>query len=302
MGTVIETSIQEYPLRARGKVRDIYDLGDSFLFIASDRISAFDYVLPNPIPDKGKVLTLISLFWFHYLQELVNNHVFTAQFSEFPEQLQKYPELEGRSMIVKKAKMFPVECVARGYLSGSGWKEYLDRGSVCGIALPSGLKESDVLPEPIFTPATKAETGHDINISFEEVCSILDEATAHALRDLTLSIYKRAAAHAEKQGIIIADTKFEFGIFDGNIILCDEVLTPDSSRFWPKDDYQPGKSQKSLDKQYVRNYLESIHWNKQPPCPELPPLVIDETSRKYREIYRRITGSRLDWNSAMFMA
>ena len=293
MKTVIETSITEYPLKGRGKVRDIYDLGDSLLFIASDRISAFDYVLPNPIPDKGKVLTQISLFWFQYLKEVVENHVITAEFSSFPETLHRYPELRGRSMVVKKAKMFPVECVARGYLSGSGWKEYRETGAVCGIPLPTGLRESDPLPEPIFTPATKAETGHDINISFQEVAAILDPATANALRDLTLEIYKRAANHALEQGIIIADTKFEFGVYDGKIILCDEVLTPDSSRFWPKDDYQAGRSQKSLDKQYVRDYLEKINWNKQPPCPELPAEVVQETSRKYREIYSRITGSEL---------
>ena len=291
--TVTQTNIQEFPLKARGKVRDIYDLGDSLLFIASDRVSAFDYVLPNPIPDKGKVLTQISLFWFEYLQNTVDNHVITASFTDFPSDLQKYPELNGRSMIVKKAKMFPVECVARGYLSGSGWKEYQETGKVCGIPLPSGLRESDPLPQPIFTPATKAETGHDINISFEEVARILDESTANALRDLTLDVYTRAADHALKQGIIIADTKFEFGIYEGKIILCDEVLTPDSSRFWPKDDYQPGRGQKSLDKQYVRDYLEKIKWNKQPPCPELPPEVIQETSAKYREIYRRITGREL---------
>ena len=293
MNTVIETSISEYPLKGRGKVRDIYDLGDSLLFIASDRISAFDYVLPNPIPDKGKVLTQISLFWFQYLKEVVENHVITAEFSSFPQPLHKYPELQGRSMVVKKARMFPVECVARGYLSGSGWKEYKETGAVCGISLPSGLRESDPLPEPIFTPATKAETGHDINISFEQVITILDSPTAHALRDLTLDIYKRAANHALQQGIIIADTKFEFGVYEGKIILCDEVLTPDSSRFWPKDDYQAGRSQKSLDKQYVRDYLERIHWNKQPPCPELPSEVVQETSRKYREIYSRITGFEL---------
>jgi phosphoribosylaminoimidazole-succinocarboxamide synthase len=293
MNTVTQTSISEYPLKGRGKVRDIYDLSDSLLFIASDRISAFDYVLPNPILDKGKVLTQISLFWFQYLSEIVDNHVITAEFSDFPQPLRKYPELEGRSMIVKKAKMFPVECVARGYLSGSGWKEYQETRAVCGIALPSGLKESDALPQPIFTPATKAETGHDINISFEQVASILDQATAEALRDLTLDIYQRAAAYALRKGIIIADTKFEFGVYDGKIILCDEVLTPDSSRFWPLDDYQPGRPQKSLDKQYVRDYLEKIRWNKQPPCPELPAEVIEETSRKYRDIYHRITGKEL---------
>ena len=293
MSTVTQTSIAEYPLKGRGKVRDIYDLGDSLLFIASDRISAFDYVLPNPIPDKGKVLTQISLFWFHHLKDVVDNHVITANFSEFPQVLRKYPELDGRSMIVKKANMFPVECVARGYISGSGWKEYKETGAVCGIKLPEGLRESDQLPEPIFTPATKEETGHDINISFAQVASLLDDATATALKDLTLDVYSRAAAHARSQGIIIADTKFEFGVYDEKIILCDEVLTPDSSRFWPNQDYEPGRGQKSLDKQYVRDYLEKIRWNKKPPCPELPEEVIQETSRKYREIYRRITGREL---------
>ena len=291
--TVVQTSITEYPLKGRGKVRDIYDLGDSLLFIASDRISAFDYVLPNPIPDKGRVLTQISLFWFQYLKDVVDNHVITANFAEFPAPLKKYPELEGRSMIVKKAKMFPVECVARGYLSGSGLKDYQKTGAVCGIPLPPGLRDSDRLPEPIFTPATKEETGHDINISFEQMAGILDQATASALKNLTLEVYSKAADHALKQGIIIADTKFEFGVYDGKIILCDEVLTPDSSRFWPNENYQPGQSQKSLDKQYVRDYLEKIKWNKQPPCPDLPAEVIEETSRKYREIYRRITGKTL---------
>ena len=293
MNTVSETTITGYPLKVRGKVRDIYDLGDSLLFIASDRISAFDYILPNPIPDKGKVLTQISLFWFEHLSPLVENHVLTADFSKFPEPLQTYRDLAGRSMIVKKADMFPVECVARGYLSGSGWKEYKERGSVCGISLPEGLRESDALPVPIFTPATKSQSGHDINISFEETAGIVGESTANTLRDLTLRIYQQAALHAEKQGIIIADTKFEFGLYDGKIILCDEVLTPDSSRFWPKEDYAPGRAQKSLDKQYVRDYLERIQWNKQPPAPTLPDDVIQETSSKYREIFRRITGRDL---------
>ncbi len=293
MNTVMQTNIQGYPLKARGKVRDIYDLGDALLFIASDRISAFDYVLPNPIPDKGKVLTQISLFWFHHLSNICDNHLKTAEYSEFPAGLQKYPDLQGRSMIVKKAEMFPVECVARGYLSGSGWKEYTETGAVCGIRLPAGLRESDRLPEPIFTPATKEQSGHDINISFEETTNILGQKTAASLRDLTLALYNQASAHAEKNGIIIADTKFEFGTYEGKIILCDEVLTPDSSRFWPSDDYRPGRSQKSLDKQYVRDYLEKIRWNKQPPAPELPSEIVEETSRKYREIYRRLTGRQL---------
>ena len=293
MSTVMQTNIAEFPLKARGKVRDIYDLGDTLLFIATDRISAFDYVLPNPIPDKGKVLTQISLFWFDHLKHLTDNHIVTADFSRYPAELQKHPELQGRSMIVKKAEMFPVECVARGYLSGSGWKEYQESGAVCGIWLPSGLRESDRLPEPIYTPATKAQSGHDINISLEETYPLLGRETAEKLRDLTLKLYMEATRHAEKNGIIIADTKFEFGNYEGKIILCDEVLTPDSSRFWPQTDYQPGRSQKSLDKQYVRDYLEKIRWNKQPPAPTLPDEVVDETSRKYRDIYRRLTGSEL---------
>ena len=293
MNPVVQTNIQEYPLKARGKVRDIYDLGDSLLFIASDRISAFDFVLPNPIPDKGKVLTQISLFWFQHLRNAVDNHVITADPQQYPAALQKYPELAGRSMIVKKAEMFPVECVARGYLSGSGWKEYKETGAVCGIKLPAGLSESDAVPEPIFTPATKAQSGHDINISFDETSRMIGESTSRTLKELTLKLYTQAAAHALTRGIIIADTKFEFGVFDGNIILCDEALTPDSSRFWPKDDYEPGRSQRSLDKQFVRDYLEKIRWNKQPPPPDLPDDVIRETSRKYREIYGRLTGNEL---------
>ncbi len=293
MNTVTETRIAEYPLKARGKVRDIYELENSLLFVASDRISAFDYILPNPIPDKGKVLTQISLFWFHYLEDVVENHVLTADFEQFSENLMKYPELKGRSMIVKKAKMFPIECVARGYLSGSGWKEYKEMRKVCGIQLPSGLQESSKLPEPIFTPATKSQTGHDINISFEESANIVGNETATRLRDLTLTIYQKAQEHAEKRGIIIADTKFEFGLFDVKILLCDEVLTPDSSRFWPAEDYAPGRAQKSLDKQFVRDYLEKIGWDKKPPAPELPEEIIQGTSAKYREIFRLITGKDL---------
>lgn len=294
MSNVLQTSISGLPLIARGKVRDIYELSDSLLFIATDRISAFDYVLPNPIPDKGKVLTQISLFWFQHLKDLVDNHLITADFDQFPAELQKHPELAGRAMIVKKAKMFPVECVARGYLSGSGWKEYRETGKVCGIELPKGLQDSSRLPQPIFTPATKEQSGHDINISMEDASKILGGDTAARLRDLTLSIYQSAADHALKQGIIIADTKFEFGLYDGKIILCDEVLTPDSSRFWPVDDYAPGRGQRSLDKQFVRDYLEKIKWNKQPPAPDLPAEIIEGTSRKYREIYQRITGKPLE--------
>lgn len=290
---IVQTNITEYPLKGRGKVRDIYDLGETYLFIASDRISAFDYVLPNPIPDKGKVLTQISLFWFQQLKHLVENHLITADFREFPANLQKYPEIAGQSMIVKKATIFPVECVIRGYISGSGWKEYQQTGAICGIKLPAGMKESDRFAEPIFTPATKAETGHDINIDFDEFSRIVGSGTAETLRSLTLQVYQNASAHAEKQGIIIADTKFEFGLYNGHIILCDEVLTPDSSRFWPRDTYAPGGPQKSLDKQYVREHLERVKWNKQPPAPELPADVIAETSRKYRDIYHRITGKEL---------
>lgn len=290
----MQTDIKERPLLARGKVRDIYDLGDALLFIATDRISAFDYVLPNPIPDKGKVLTQISLFWFQHLRNICDNHLRTADFKQYPPDLQKYSELQGRSMIVKKAQMFPIECVARGYLSGSGWKEYKETGGVCGIKLPAGLRESDRLPEPIYTPATKEQSGHDINISFEESCRIVGQNQGEALRDLTLTLYNQAASHAEKNGIIIADTKFEFGTFEGKIILCDEVLTPDSSRFWPSDNYEPGRSQKSLDKQYVRDYLEKIRWNKQPPAPELPAEIVDGTSAKYRDIYQRLTGRPLE--------
>ena len=293
MQPVSQTDLAGLPLKARGKVRDIYELPDALLFIATDRISAFDYVLPNPIPDKGKVLTQISLFWFQHLKRLVDSHLITADFAQFPAELRKHPELEGRAMIVRKAEMFPVECVARGYLSGSGWKEYRETGKVCGIPLPARLQDSSRLPEPIFTPATKEQSGHDINISFEETARIVGAETAARLRDLTLSIYQAAADHALKQGIIIADTKFEFGVYGGQIILCDEVLTPDSSRFWPVDDYAPGRAQKSLDKQYVRDYLEKIQWNKKPPAPELPAEIIEGTSRKYREIYRRITGREL---------
>jgi phosphoribosylaminoimidazole-succinocarboxamide synthase len=293
MNTLNQVSITEYPLKARGKVRDIFELEEALLFVATDRISAFDYVLPNPIPDKGKVLTQISLFWFQHLSDIVENHVLTADFKEFPKPLQRYPELAGRSMLVKKADMFPIECVARGYLSGSGWKEYQETQMVCGIRLPAGLRESDRLPEPIYTPATKSQTGHDINISFEESAKIVGLDQAQKLRDLTLRVYQQAAQHAEGRGIIIADTKFEFGIHSGKIILCDEVLTPDSSRFWPKETYSPGKGQKSLDKQIVRDYLEKIRWNKQPPPPELPPEIIAETSAKYREIYERLTGKSL---------
>jgi len=292
----LRTDYADLALHASGKVRDVYSLdSDHLLFVATDRISAFDYVLATGIPHKGRVLTQISLFWFDFLKDLVPNHLVTADVDRYPAAIRKYAdELRGRSMLVMRAEMFPVECVARGYLSGSGWKEYQATGMVCGIKLPAGLKESDQLPEPIFTPATKATTGHDINISFEEMCRLVDPGLSRQLRDLTLRIYKKAADYARQRGIIIADTKFEFGQTAKGITLADEVLTPDSSRFWPADTYQPGKAQNSYDKQYVRDYLEEIRWNKQPPAPALPPDVALRTSEKYLEAYRQLTGRELE--------
>jgi phosphoribosylaminoimidazole-succinocarboxamide synthase len=293
---LLRTDYSELELHASGKVRDVYNLdSDHLLFVATDRISAFDYVLATGIPHKGRVLTQISLFWFDFLQDIVSNHFVTANVSRYPAAVQQHAnELRGRSMMVMRAEMFPVECVARGYLSGSGWKEYKATGKVCGIELPSGLKESDQLPEPIFTPATKATTGHDINISFEEMCTLVDPEMSRQLRDLTLRIYKKAADYARQRGIIIADTKFEFGQTAKGITLADEVLTPDSSRFWPADTYQPGKAQDSYDKQYVRDYLEEIRWNKQPPAPALPQEVARRTSEKYLGAYRQLTGRELE--------
>ena len=280
---LLRTDYSGLELHASGKVRDVYRIdADHLLFIATDRISAFDYVLATGIPHKGRVLTQISLFWFDFLKDIVPNHVVTADVTRYPAALRPHEdELRGRSMMVMHAAMFPVECVARGYLSGSGWKEYKATGTVCGIQLPSGLKESDRLPEPIFTPATKATTGHDINISFEDMCKLVDPGLSRQLRDLTLNIYKKAADYALQRGIIIADTKFEFGQTAQGITLAYEVLTPDSSRFWPADSYQPGKAQNSYDKQYVRDYLEEIRWNKQPPAPSRPPDVALRTSEKY---------------------
>jgi len=275
----------------RGKVRDIYDYEDKVLLVATDRISAFDVVLPSPIPMKGAVLTQLSRFWFEMMGDIVPNHIISADLNDFPRDLRQYREvLDLRSTLAVKADMFPVECVARGYLAGSGWKEYGESGSVCGIRLPSGLKECDRLPEPIYTPATKAEAGHDINISFDQAANIIGLENAARLKELTLKLYSRAVEYALSRGIIIADVKFEFGIHNGDIILCDELLTPDSSRFWPLADYRPGKSQPSFDKQYVRDYLEEIHFNKQPPGPELPPSVIRGTTEKYLEAYRLLTG------------
>src|SRR5437016_135925 len=293
---LLHTDFPELELHASGKVRDVYRLdNEHLLFVATDRISAFDYVLATGIPHKGQVLTQISLFWFDFLRDLIPNHVVTAEVSKYPVEVRKYADqLRGRSMLVRRAEMFPVECVVRGYLSGSGWKEYKASGSVCGIKLPTGLRESDQLPEPIFTPATKATTGHDENISFEHMTQLVDPGDSRQLRDLSLAIYKKAADYARQKGIIIADTKFEFGRTASGITLADEVLTADSSRFWPADKYEPGMSQQSFDKQYVRDYLEEIRWNKQPPAPALPTEVAARTSEKYTEAYRLLTGRNLD--------
>jgi phosphoribosylaminoimidazole-succinocarboxamide synthase len=293
---VLQTDFPDLQLHASGKVRDVYQLdNERLLFVATDRISAFDYVLATGIPQKGRVLSQISLFWFDFLCDLVPNHVITADVDRYPQVLQKYADqLRGRSMIVQHAEMFPVECVVRGYISGSAWKEYKSTGTVCGIELPAGLRESEAFPEPIFTPATKAVSGHDENISFARMCEIVGTETASHLRDLTLRIYKKAAAYARQRGIIIADTKFEFGRTGKGITLADEVLTPDSSRFWPADKYAPGGAQESYDKQYVRDYLEEIRWNKQPPAPALPAEVANRTSEKYLDAYFQITGRRLD--------
>jgi phosphoribosylaminoimidazole-succinocarboxamide synthase len=278
----------------RGKVRDVYRAGGRLVIVATDRISAFDYILATAIPRKGEVLTQLSIFWFDFLRDVVPTHFLTADVDAYPAPFPKYREqLERRSMLVMEAEMAPVECVARGYLSGSGWKEYCQKGTVCGIALPAGLQESDRLPEPIFTPATKAQSGHDENISFDAMSDLVGRDLAGRLRDLTLEIYSRAAAYALERGIIIADTKFEFGQAGGKLLLGDEVLTPDSSRFWPLDTYRPGGPQFSYDKQYVRDYLESIRWNKQPPAPALPPEVAEKTGEKYVEAYRALTGKPL---------
>jgi phosphoribosylaminoimidazole-succinocarboxamide synthase len=291
---LLQTDFPELTLHARGKVRDLYSLNEQLLFVATDRISAFDYVLATGIPEKGRVLTQLSLFWFDFLKDTVENHLVTANVDQYPAPLKKYADdLRGRSMLVTKAQMIDIECVARGYLSGSGWKEYQQTGAVCGIKLPAGLKESDKLPEPIFTPATKALSGHDENISIEEMAKRTGKELAEKLRDLTLKIYKTAADYAAGRGIIIADTKFEFGQTSQGLILADEVLTPDSSRFWPADKYQPGKAQESFDKQFVRDYLEAIKWNKQPPAPSLPEDVARKTSEKYIEAYRILAGREL---------
>jgi phosphoribosylaminoimidazole-succinocarboxamide synthase len=291
---VFETDLPGISLRGRGKVRDIYEIGDALLIVATDRLSAFDYVLPNPIPDKGKVLNQISLFWFDRTAPVVPNHVITADPKAFPEPLRPHARLlAGRSTLARKLEMVPVECVARGYLAGSGWKEYQARGTVCGIPLPPGLRESDRLPEPIFTPSTKAETGHDENIPFEEVERLVGSDLARDLRNRTLTLYRSAAEYALERGIIIADTKFEFGLEKGGLVVADEMLTPDSSRFWPAATYAPGRGQPSLDKQYVRDYLESIGWNKQPPVPSLPDEIVAGARDRYREIFRILSGRAL---------
>ncbi len=291
---LLESDLTGVERVGRGKVREIYRAGDSLLIVASDRISAFDYILATGIPDKGRVLTQLSVFWFDFLKSVTPTHFLTANVDEYPEPLRRFrDQLEGRSMLVKAARMVEIECVARGYLSGSGWKEYQASGTVCGIKLPKGLKESDKLPEPIFTPATKAQTGHDENVSFETVAALVGSELAGRLRDLTLGIYSKAADYAAGRGIIIADTKFEFGFVGDQLVLGDEVLTPDSSRFWPQATYKPGGAQPSYDKQYVRDYLEAIRWNKQPPAPALPPEVAAKTSEKYKEAYRVLTGKAL---------
>jgi phosphoribosylaminoimidazole-succinocarboxamide synthase len=288
---LLETSLPGVPLWKRGKVRDVYDLGDRLLVVATDRLSAFDVVLPTGIPGKGVLLTQMSLFWFRLLADVVPHHVVTADVAQYPECLVGFREqLEGRSMIVVKTEVLPVECVVRGYLVGSGWKDYQASGAVCGIALGAGLRESDPIEPPIFTPATKAETGHDENISYETMVGVVGSERAAQARRTSLEIYSRARAHAEARGIILADTKFEFGVREGRLVWIDEALTPDSSRFWPRDGFAPGRSQPSFDKQFVRDYLETLRWNKQPPGPELPPDVVARTLEKYVEAFDRLRG------------
>jgi phosphoribosylaminoimidazole-succinocarboxamide synthase len=291
---VLETNLKGLKLAARGKVRDIYNLGDKLLIVSTDRISAFDSVLPNGIPYKGSVLNNLSAFWFRNLSYIIESHLITTEIDEYPREARAHKKiLKGRSMLVRKADVIPIECVARGYLAGSGWKEYQKSGMVCGIKLPGGLVESNRLPKTLFTPSTKARIGHDLNISKEEAGKIVGRKVADELEEYTTLLYEGACRHAESRGIIIADTKFEFGMLNDKMILIDEALTPDSSRFWPADSYKPGGPQKSFDKQYVRDYLESIKWDKKPPAPKLPNEIVEETSRKYLEAYERITGGKL---------
>ena len=299
---VLQTTLDRRSPDRQGKVRDLYDFGDCLLLVATDRISAFDYVLGSGIPDKGKILTQISAFWFDRTRPIVANHLLSTDPTTYPPQAQPAVDtLRGRSMLVKKTEPLPIECVARGYLSGSGWKDYVATGQVCGLRLPAGLRESDRLPEPIFTPSTKAQSGHDMNIAEADAAKLIGPRLFARARDLTLRLYAEGSAHAEACGIIVADTKFEFGLLPPNggpeedrLILIDEVLTPDSSRFWPRDDYKPGGAQPSFDKQFVRDYLERIRWNKQPPVPSLPADVVENTRGKYLEAYRRLTGRELE--------
>jgi phosphoribosylaminoimidazole-succinocarboxamide synthase len=293
---LLETAFENLPAYARGKVRDLYSVGENLLLVATDRISAFDHVLASGIPGKGQVLTQLSLFWFDFLKESVANHLITADVDEYPAALEPYKEeLRGRSMLVQRAQMFPVECVVRGYLSGSGWKDYAATGKICGIPLPAGLRESQELPQPIFTPASKSASGeHDENITFDEMAERIGAGEAEELRRLSLSIYRQAAEHAEARGLILADTKFEFGRTAQGIVLADEVLTPDSSRFWPRAGFAPGGPQPSFDKQYVRDYLESIHWNKKAPAPALPSEVVRRTQEKYLEAFRLLAGRPME--------
>lgn len=292
MAVIPETQFSDLELVRQGKVRDIFDTDDALLMVTTDRLSAFDVVLPDPIPEKGKVLNQISVFWFKLMESIVKNHIITTNVNEYPDQFKKYADaLEKRSMLVRKAEPMSIECIVRGYISGSGWNSYKKEGHVCGIQLPEGLKESDKLETPLFTPSTKAEVGdHDINISFDEAVNIVGAQTAEKLRDLSLELYRKGADYALTKGIIIADTKFEFGLLDGEIILIDEILTPDSSRFWPADDYEPGRGQNSFDKQYVRDWLLNSGWDKTPPGPKLPEDVISTTAATYKEIYKRLTG------------
>jgi phosphoribosylaminoimidazole-succinocarboxamide synthase len=293
---LVETRLNGLPPHRQGKVRDIYDVGDALLLVATDRISAFDYVLASGIPDKGRVLTQLSAFWFDNTQHIVANHMIATDANQFPPELRRHAGiLAGRAMLVRKTSPVPIECVARGYLAGSGWKDYLATGTVCGVRLPPGLRESDRLPQPIFTPATKAASGHDINIGEAEAAQLIGAPLVERLRTLTMALYAYGAAHADRCGILLADTKFEFGLTpEGDVLLIDEVMTPDSSRYWPKDQYAPGRPQASFDKQYVRDYLEQIKWNKQPPVPALPDAVVAKTREKYREAFRRLVGRELD--------
>ncbi len=292
--TVTSTNFTEFPLISKGKVRDIYDLGENLLIVVTDRLSAFDHILPQPIPDKGRVLNLMSKFWFEMTADKLKNHMISTEVADLPQSLHKYGDiLQGRFTLARKAKMVPVECIVRGYLSGSGWNDYKRTGAVCGIKLPEGLQDSSKLPSPLFTPSTKAESGHDENISFDQAVEIVGAEVAARIRDASLMLYTTAADYALTRGIIIADTKFEFGFIDGELIVCDEVLTPDSSRFWPADQYAPGRAQPSFDKQYVRDYLLQIGWNKEPPIPSLPPEVVANTSSRYVDAYMLLTGRSL---------